>query len=728
MEYVNKELKRIFNNSYLRHILFYVLVTFILLIFAVIFGEELYGIFGKENYVAIHLILEIFIIISCMAIAIQVWFISKFSFINKDIYIGALFLFLALIEIVHTISYKGMPYLITESSPYEATWFYILERLFLSIGLLAVMVWKVKKHSGAYRWISYSVALVLAILCVFIVYSPKQLLPPLVIEGVGTTFLKNTLQYTALSIQVLLILYLVRHYKIAPRRSLLFVVASIYLIVSDILFTFYKDVYDIYNFLGHIFQLFAFVVLFRAIYYSAVEYPYKRMSLVNQELEQSKKEMYNMAYFDEITNLPNERFIYEKIKEKIEYHQEFTLLIFEFERLATIKSSLGTFYSEEMLRLAAERLHQSISSNYVVGKLREDQFIIIVNGQKELNEIEAVCEQIQQLFETPFQIQHFSLHSNVNIGIANYPGDAKDENNLIKYAQFAMYEAGLTTEHIMFYHSKISDKRTERVVLENNLYQAIQNNELFLQYQPQIDVMTGEIIALEALVRWNHPTRGLIPPAEFIPIAEQSGLIIPFGNWVLETACRETKELQEKLNKPVKVAVNLSIGQLFQANFVSNVLDILEKTDFHPQCLELEITETMTMKTNQVKPILHQLKECGISVAIDDFGTGFSSLSYLKDLPIDSLKIDRGFVGKIKNGCTEPLVDMILSVAKHLQLKVIAEGIETMNQLHYLKSNQCDFIQGFLICKPINMDVLLKEFDQIQMKAIDMVALLKLEQ
>lgn len=728
VEYEKSEFTRILNYSYLKNILLYVFLTFVFLIIALIFSDKLYGIFGEDNYVAIHLLLEIFIIVVCMAISIQVWLISKFTLINKDIYIGALFLFLAIIEIAHTISYKGMPFFITISSPYEATWFYLIERVFLSIGLLAIMVWKVKKYSEKARWISYSTAIIIAAISIFIVYSPYQILPPLIIEGVGTTLLKNVLQYTALTVQVILIIYLLRHFKIAPRRSILFVTASIYLIVSDVLFTAYKDVYDINNFLGHIFQLFAFIVLFRAIYYSAVEYPYKRMALVNEQLEKSKKEMYNMAYFDEITKLPNERFIYEKIKEKMEHNNEFSLLVFEFDRLATIKSSLGSYYSEEMLKLAAERIHKTMTSKYVVGKLRVDQFVVIVNGNRENEVIEGIYTKIQGLFERPFQIQHFSLHSNVNIGIANYPSDAEDEKDLLKYAQFAMYEAGRTQQHIMFYHSEIANVRTERMVLENHLYQAINNNELFLQYQPQLDVKTGDILSLEALVRWNHPKRGLISPVEFIPIAEHSGFIVPFGNWVLEAACRETKMLQEKINRPIKVAVNLSIGQLFQDDFVTNVLEVLEKTKLPPECLELEITETMTMNTNQVKPVLHQLKEVGISIAIDDFGTGYSSLSYLKDLPIDSLKIDRGFVANIQNSCNEPLVDMILSVAKHLKLKVIAEGIETMFQLSYLQKNQCNFIQGFLICKPTNMDILMNDFDKIQKKAKDMVELVKLDQ
>lgn len=723
-----EDLKGLLKNSYIKSIAFYVIMTFFLLVITLIFSDDLYGIFGKNNYVSIHLIVELFIIMTCMGIAIQVFLISRFPYRNKDLLMGPLFLFIALIEFAHTISYKGMPFFITESSPYEATWFYIIERLFLAIGLFVVSLIKVKNYTKKHRWIYYTTAIILTGICVAIVYSPQQILPSLVIEGEGTTSLKKGLQYTSLVIQGIFIIYLLKHFKVDPKRSVLFTTASIYLIISDILFTRYSDVYDIYNFLGHIFQLFSFTVLFRAIYYSAVEYPYHKMTTVNQQLENSKKEMYQMAYYDEITELPNERFILEKIKENIQQQQKFYLMVFEFERLSSIKSSLGTYYSEEILKLAAERLHNNNSSNNIIGKLREDQFVIIVNEQISNDEIRDICKDIQQLLEMPYHIQHFSLISNVVIGVANYPNNVTNEQDLLKYAQFAMYEASLTPEKIMFYHSKILESRTQRVILENELYRAIKNDELFLQYQPQIDVKTGEISSFEALVRWRHPEKGLIPPSEFIPIAEHSGLIVPFGNWILETACRETKALQEKINKQVKVSVNISIGQLFQENFVRNVLDVLNKTQLAPGCLELEITETMTMNTNQVKSILHELKECGVSIAVDDFGKGYSSLSYLKDLPIDSLKIDKGFVGNIQNSCNEPIVDMILSMAKHLKLKVIAEGIETMFQLHYLKANECDLIQGFLISKPTDMEVLIEQFNRIQKKAADMIELLKLNQ
>lgn len=708
--------------EYKYNVVFYIFITAIVLFVSIVFSDKLYGVFGKDNYVSIHLILEVFMVVVTMAISIQIWLTSRFSRINKDIYLGAVFLMLSFIGIVHLISYKGMPYFITESTPYEATWFYIIARLILPIGLLSTFLLKEKHITNVLRWISYSSTVLLSLAIIIIVYSPTKILPPLVIDGVGTTVLKNVLQYIAAAIQVLFIICVIKNYKDGPKRSMLLITSSVYLLISDVLFTIYKDVYDIFNFTGHIFQLFSYIVIFRAIYYTAVEQPYIKIKEINKHLEKSEKKMYNMAYYDEITNLPNERYVLERLKENTKEKQSMAVIVFEIDRLNTIKASLGTYYSEQMLKMAAERLQteMNLNSTDFLGKLRVDQFVVIVHNVQSEADLVEVCKKLHKLFEEPFKIQHYSLIGQINIGISQFPKHGETGRNLLKYAQFAMYEACNVPEHILFYKSQMTDERAERIILENDLHQAILNNELFLQYQPQLAIKSGEIQSVEALVRWRHPTRGLISPAEFIPIAEQSGVIIPFGKWVLETACRQTKELQQSMQRKIKVAVNLSVGQLFQEKFADEVRDVLKKTGLEPQYLELEITESMTMNTNEIKPILDDLKRIGVTVAVDDFGTGYSSLSYLKNFPIDCLKIDRGFVNKINEHTDrEPLVDMIISMAKHLKLNVVAEGIETVEQFKYIQDNDGDIVQGFLISKPIDHQLLIETFEDIQNKAND---------
>ncbi|MFJ7949896.1 EAL domain-containing protein [Lysinibacillus sp. NPDC096418] len=691
--------------------------SIILLAIIVFWSDEFYGIFGEDNYVTIHLLIEIFIIVVSLTIAIQSWLISPYLLSSTRLYLGALFLTIGLLEIAHSLSYKGMPFFITESTPYAATWFFMMSRLFLAIGLLIILSFKEKKINNSYRWIIYSCSLCVTIACIILVYS--QLLPNLINEGSGPTLLKNSLQYAAVFIQVVLLLFLMSHFKVAPRRIFLLVGGSIYLIVSDILYTTYNDVYDIKNFTGHIFQLSAFYIFFRAIYYSSIEKPFQQLIETQKHLKKSQEEMQFMAYHDDITNLPNERYIMEALKKKIYIDQsKKAILAIEIDRLTTIKASLGKTYADQMLAMAAKRLQRELPEKYILSISREDYFIVYIDEVKNPQYLKQLGKQLQEAMTEPFRIQHFSLNGNLNIGIAFYPTDASTEEELLMHAKNAMNDASKIPARIMHYDPSMSNGMTEKLILENDLHSALDNDELFLEYQPQIDLKTGEIIAVEALVRWQHPEKGWISPGTFIPIAEESGLIIPIGQWILKTACHQVKQWDQEGLPPLKVAVNLSLGQLFQQDLVEMVQEVLTNTKLEPQYLQLEITESMTINIDHMTAVLRNLKELGITIAVDDFGTGYSSLSYLKDFSIDCLKIDRSFVQKIQSNSTdEALVAMIISMAKHLQLKVVAEGIEEVEQLAYLKASNCEMVQGYLFSKPIRPIILQGNFQEIQSNA-----------
>lgn len=493
---------------------------------------------------------------------------------------------------------------------------------------------------------------------------------------------------------------------------------SVYLITNVIIITLISfliilnevtSVYGIILSLIIIAQLYL-AAKFKSVYDGAV----KSLQDTEQKLNDSKKEKHFMAYYDEITKLPNERYLLEKIKENLaDDTSSKAVLVMKIDRLTTIKTSLGSFYTNRIVQMIADRLHTYFPS-YLFGRLREDQFLILIEDNNDEEVIQNLCKQIIEMMEKPFCIQHFSLNITVNIGIAYYPKDAQTEENIIKYAQFALYEASKSPEQFTFFQPSMLTVREEQLMLENDLYKALQNNELFLQYQPQLKLKSKHSIAMEALVRWKHPQKGLIPPSEFIPIAEDSGLIVPIGKWVLETACRQTKELQEVIQQPVTVAVNLSLRQLFHENFVQVVETILHETKLSPECLQLEITESMTMNTKFLTPILHELKGIGVTIALDDFGKGYSSLSFLKDLPIDCLKIDREFVKNMNEENHKPLIDLIISLAKHFKLNVVAEGVETMEQFNYLVNSECDAVQGYLISKPNTFDTIVENCKSIQ--------------
>ena len=705
--------------SFVRHGFRFILFSMIFLIVIGLGSYKFYEIFGENNYVTIHLMMGILIIVVTMSISIQTWLISPYILSNRFLYVGALFLTISFIEIAHTLTYKGMPFFISESTPYMATWFYMLSRLLLSIGFLSMFFIKEKEIKLIYRWLIYSLPFVIIIGCFSVLYAQSPILPPLMIEGEGPTVLKNTLQYTAVALQMVIMVLLLKNFKKAPKIIFLLLCSSIYLIMSDFLYTMYQDVYDIKNFVGHTFELGAFYLLFRAMYFSSIEKPFKQLVDTQEHLEKSREKMHYMAYHNEITNLPNERFLMESLKKDLYIsNSQKAILAIGIERIAAIKASLGSTYADQMISLIAQRLKNVLPEKYLLCLLREDYFVVYIDEVNNTHQLELLSQQLQFVMEESFQIQHFSLNSQLNIGIALFPTDSNREEELIRFALYAMHEAQKTPIRIRFYESSISSEMTERLLLENDLHDALANQELFLEYQPQLDLYTGQIKSVEALVRWQHPKKGWISPGVFIPIAEESGLIIPIGQWVLETACKQVKSWEAAGLPPIKVAVNLSLGQLFQQNLVELIHNVLEKTQLEPKYLQLEITESMTINIDHMTTILQKLKALGLTIAVDDFGTGYSSLSYLKDFPIDCLKIDRSFVQKIQSNSTDKaLVDMILSMAKHLQLKVVAEGIEEIEQLSYLIDSECDTVQGFLFSKPVPPHILQENFQTLHNNA-----------
>ena len=697
----------------------FLLLTIVLLTIIVCWGEELYGIFGENNYVTIHLLIEILIIVVTITIAIQSWLISPYAQSNKRLYLGALFFIIGLLEIAHALSYKGMPFFLTDSSPYAPTWFYIIGRLLLPIGLLLIFNMKDKTIHGYLRWILFSTAFFLTVAFVVLVYSPSRFLPSLIEDGNGPTTLKNLLQYLAVFFQSILLLLLLANYKVAPSRIALFIGASIYLIISDILFTTYKDVYDIKNFAGHIFQMLAFYIFFRAIYYASIERPFQELLKTQNCLKESQEEMQFMAYHDDVTNLPNERYLMEELKKKLSDNpSQKAIMAIEVDRFSTIKASLGNTYAEQMLNRVAQRLQKVLPEGHFLSISREGYFIVLIDQVKDPHQLIQLGKQLQGEMREPFHIQHLSLNGNLNIGISLNSSSTLTAEEFSMHAKYAMYEACKIPTRIVFYELEMSRGMTDRLLLENDLHKALEQEALFLEYQPQIDLETGTIIGVEALVRWQHPEKGAISPGLFIPIAEESGLIIPIGRWVLETACSQVKQWEQKGLPPLKVAVNLSLGQLFQQDLVEMVQKVLTKTALRPDYLQLEITESMTINIDQMTTIVNNLKELGITIAVDDFGTGYSSLSYLNDISIDCLKIDRSFVQKIQSNSTdEVLVAMIISMAKHLRLHVVAEGIEEKEQVEYLVASKCEVVQGFLFSKPIHPKLFYENFEGIQQNA-----------
>ncbi|WP_245671335.1 bifunctional diguanylate cyclase/phosphodiesterase [Pseudobacillus wudalianchiensis] len=697
-----------------------VIMPLLFLIPVLFFREPLFAVFKEQNYITLHLIFEIFIIASSFTIAIQAWMVFPHIMSNQRLWLGALFFSISLLEVLHTITYKGMPFFLIESTPYTATWFYMVSRLTQALGLFLIIISTEKQVNSKYRWLAYSFAFIYFLSWTTIIYHPAKLLPELVVEGTGTTVIKNSLQYTAIVLQCLCIVFLIKNFREAKNRNFMMIVASLYLMIGDSMFTSYKSVYDIANFIGHLFQLLGFYFLLRALYYTAVEEPFQLLKQAEQRLRKSEESLHYMAYHDELTKLPNFRYFKEKLAEllKREPQEKTAILIIEIDRFDAMNESLGHSFSDLILQSVAARLQETDFHNGFLGKMRGKEFTLFFKSIKDKEEAATICRKLQKLMAEPFRIQHLQLNITLNMGIALYPEHGKNADELLKHAQVAKFEAQNEFSRYAFYHYDMDEQLMDRLVLEHDLHKALDKGELYLYYQPQVNLREGRIVSLEALIRWKHPERGWVSPGEFIPIAEETGLIVPIGEWVLRTACKQLKHWHNQGFSDLSVAVNLSTRQFFQRNLVDLVEDSLKKANLPPRYLELEITESMTMNVSYATDILAELKRLGVRIAIDDFGTGYSSLYYLKDLPIDCVKIDRSFVRHVRtNKHDAALIAMIISIAKHLELTVIAEGVEQVDQLEFLWKEHCHQVQGYLFSPPASSERLSAEYEELQQQS-----------
>ncbi|WNN75182.1 EAL domain-containing protein [Lysinibacillus capsici] len=684
-------MERWFNQIEKKEI-WYMVLPLLLVIPLLSFSNQIYGVFQGNMYQDIKLVIQILIIVFTMAIAIQSYLVFSHLLSNQTLYIGNMFFIIALLELVSLFFSQSREWNFMNEP------LHILIRLYLAIGFILIILNPKKRLTMNHRILTYGCSMLFVLGSVFLAYYSPKVLPKNWLDTID-----NMVHLIAIILQILTIAIVSTYVKKLPKRSMWLISAAISLIVSDVFFIVSQDQNAIWDFSALIYQFLAFYFFLKAIYYTSVEKPFHQLLKIKKDLEQSQQELRFQAYHDDITLLPNEHFLLKTLKENLHEHKaQKAIIAIEIDRFAAIRSSIGISNSNKMMKLVAERIQSIVPPHYFATKLREGQFVIYIDHVKTIEELLQFCLNLKSAMTDPLQVQLFSLNGSLNIGIALYEEQWTGEE-LLMHAQLAMREARQIPQRFLFYKPYMSKGIADRILLEQDLHNALANNEFYLDYQPQVNLKTGTIESVEALVRWRHPTRGFVPPDIFIPIAEECGLIIPLGKWILETACTQAKIWEKQGLPPMKVAVNLSLGQLFQQDLVEMVQDILHRTNLDPSFLQLEITESMTMNIDQMTQLLHELKALGIQIAVDDFGTGYSSLSYLKEFPIDCLKIDRTFVRNVPhNPNDEALVSMIISMAKHLRLKVVAEGIEEVEQLSFLIDGGCDYIQGYLFSKPIS--------------------------
>jgi diguanylate cyclase (GGDEF)-like protein/PAS domain S-box-containing protein len=427
--------------------------------------------------------------------------------------------------------------------------------------------------------------------------------------------------------------------------------------------------------------------------------------------KQTQERLNHLAYHDALTDLPNQVLFKDRLKQAIALSrrndQMQAVLLLNLDRFKTINDSLGYTAGDGLLRSVAERLTSCVRESDTVARFGSDEFAVLLTQIPRAQDAANAARAIKDILNQAFVFQEQELFISSSIGISIYPYDGRDTPSLLKSAGVALDRAKEQGgNNYQFYTSGRTTNALRQLVLESNLRPGLERGEFIVEYQPQVDIKNFQPVGMEALVRWQHPGLGLLQPAEFIHLAEDSGLIIPLGDWVMRTACSQNKSWQNLGLEPMRLSVNFSARQFQQQTFISSVAEILKETQLEPAWLELELTEGSILKDpEQAIEKLHELRRMGIRIAIDDFGTGYSSLSYLKRLPIDTLKIDKSFVSDV---CTDPddaaIVRAIVTLGHALELTVVAEGVETKEQLDYLISLDCDVVQGFLFSKALSTE------------------------
>ncbi|MET0681655.1 MAG: EAL domain-containing protein [Burkholderiales bacterium] len=417
------------------------------------------------------------------------------------------------------------------------------------------------------------------------------------------------------------------------------------------------------------------------------------------------------AYHDPLTGLPNRASFVEHLEEAIRRSKRFGwslgLMFLDLDRFKRVNDSLGHEAGDELLRIAARRLQGCIRESDMLFRMGGDEFTVLLENIKGPEEAAMVAARMIQALAEPVELKHHELAATVSIGIAVYPKDDETGERLVKSADTAMYRAKeLGRNRYAFFTGEMNERVERQLLLEAGLQRALRNDEFVLHYQPRVSAATRRVVGVEALARWNHPEEGLVPPGDFIPLLEESGLIVPVGAWVIAAACRQNKAWQDAGLPPMRVSVNISSRQFRSESLDETIREALRASGLDAQWLEVELTESLLVENSEhAVAVMERLKAIGVAISIDDFGTGYSSLGYLKRFPIDCLKIDRSFVQDLRTSATDAaIVDAISALAHSLGLGLVAEGVEDAGQAEFLRARYCTELQGYLFSRPLPAD------------------------
>jgi diguanylate cyclase (GGDEF)-like protein len=645
-------------------------------------------------FLAVHSVMEIFAII----VAALVFFTGHGARDTvcsiRSIVLGYAFLAVALFDILHFLSYMGMPDLVSPNSPHKAILFWLCGRFAAGAGLLAYILIPEAPatRDSARRAALLGVLLGVGAIATIFLVTPQSL-PAMYVAGLGLTPLKVALEWGVFGLYLGIagLLFLrreqVSHCDVGSLMQALLLMAA-----GELFFIVYVEVSSTANLLGHLYKVFAYYYLYLAIYADAVSRPFRQMR--------------HMLTHDDLTGLPNRMSFSDRLNlavRRARTDAPCAVLLLDLDHFQNVNDTLGHEHGDMLLVAVAERIRTKLPQAAFLARFSGDEFVILLENTT-VDQAREVGQNLLQALLLEFDLGNDHLGISASLGIVSYPADGESASMLMRYADLALHHAKSAGRNCLTVFSRdLSEGIQRRVLLEARLKQALERKELALHYQPKLEILTGRVVGWEALLRWHSPELGGVSPEEFIPVAEQSGLILPIGDWVLREACRQLRAWQDQGLVAGTMAVNLSTRQFRQKDLAEEISAALRDTGLAPEDLELELTESSIMDNlASAATVLAELEQLGIRIAVDDFGTGYSSLSYLKTFSIHCLKIDRSFIRDIPGDENDTaIVRTIIALAGSLGLTVVAEGVENDAQLTYLRVNHCDQAQGYLFSRPL---------------------------
>jgi diguanylate cyclase (GGDEF)-like protein/PAS domain S-box-containing protein len=771
------------------------------------------------QYTILHTVLEFTSMAISLMIVALAWNLRDLEHNSQVMIIGWFSLGVLVVDMAHTLSFPGMPALATESTAQKAITFWLAGRIAAAVGFLLLALVPTR-HWSPRLWLpGIAVTLVAALSATWIGLYYTQWVPTFFVPGEGLTSTKVVIEYALSAAYALSAVLLLRRARRESSRELAWLATAAWtLVLAELYFTLYVNVADVFNLLGHVLKVIAYLMVYRAIFVAGVQDPYRRLaretSLMRSLIDSvpdlisftdqngrllgvnrafstrfhvdadevvgrspvdvawadgrnrarlprlsddvarfeeavpdgagslqvfdtlqtpyftlkgerlgvieisrdvtaqraAEERIHHLALYDQLTGLPNRVLLGDEARESFAdpalLGQAQALVFLDLDDFKTINDTVGHRMGDLLIQEAAQRLLEAAGPDAHVARLGGDEFAILA-APSSLQDATALVTRLVAAIDRPFRIERYDLTLTASAGIAMYPTDGTTFDELVVRADSAMYRAKMEGRHTYrFFSGDMLANAAERLELLTALRKAVENDELVVHYQPQVSLTDGSIVGVEALVRWAHPTLGLLPPASFIGLAEESGLILPIGEAVLNRALADAVVWDQAGARPISVAVNLSAVQFVQTDLTERIRLALLRSGLPPERLEVEITETIAMVSpDMAVTAIERLHRMGVQVSIDDFGTGYSSMAYLKRFRIDKLKIDRSFVQDLgRDPDDEAIVTAVIQVAKSLRCVTIAEGVETHEQQEFLRSRGCDMAQGFHLHRPMPAD------------------------